>query len=92
MRIKNLRLYGWRSFSNEGVNFKNFKHINVIIGPNNAGKSNLFKYLFYLRSIIREICSRSNQQSMIYIIKYPKHSQFKILGARKLTLSNVISN
>ncbi|QQE78389.1 ATP-binding protein [Alicyclobacillus sp. SO9] len=52
MRIKELELNGWRSFSDtEGVHLRDLKRINLIIGPNNTGKSNLFKYLYHLREI-----------------------------------------
>lgn len=55
MKISKVELKGWKSFSNEeGVSLDNFKHINIIIGPNNAGKSNLFKYFFYLREMLKE--------------------------------------
>ncbi|MFA2833453.1 ATP-binding protein [Bacillus paranthracis] len=52
MKINQIELKGWRSYSDEeSVSLKNLKHINIIIGPNNSGKSNIFKYLFYLREI-----------------------------------------
>lgn len=52
MKINQINLKGWRSYSDEEVvSLKNLKHINIIIGPNNSGKSNIFKYLFYLREI-----------------------------------------
>lgn len=54
MNIKSVSIQGWRSYSStEGVSLSNLKKINIIIGPNNSGKSNLFKYLFNIRSIIR---------------------------------------
>ncbi len=49
-----MEIRGWRSFSNEGIVLNDLKHINIIIGPNNAGKSNLFKYFYYLRQLVRE--------------------------------------
>lgn len=50
MKIKEIRLRGWRSYSDEdGIVISDFKQINIIIGPNNAGKSNLFKYLYQIR-------------------------------------------
>ncbi|MFS0765679.1 ATP-dependent nuclease [Peribacillus phoenicis] len=51
MKINEIRLKGWRSYSDsEEVVLKDLKHINIIIGPNNSGKSNIFKYLYYLRN------------------------------------------
>ncbi|KEO84278.1 ATP-dependent nuclease [Tumebacillus flagellatus] len=52
MRLSKIHLRGWRSYSyDEGVLLENLKHINVIIGPNNTGKSNLFRYLYQLREM-----------------------------------------
>lgn len=52
MKINEIQLQGWRSYCDEEVvSLKNLKHINIIIGPNNSGKSNIFKYLFYLREL-----------------------------------------
>lgn len=58
MNIKSISIQGWRSYSSEeGVFLKNLKKINIIIGPNNSGKSNLFKYLFHIRDIVRNTAS-----------------------------------
>lgn len=52
MKIKQINLKGWRSYSHDvGVSISDFKHINIIIGPNNSGKSNMFRYLFFLREL-----------------------------------------
>ncbi|MFS0749883.1 AAA family ATPase [Oceanobacillus sp. 1P07AA] len=50
MKLSDIYLKGWRSFDAEqGIKIVNLKRINLFIGPNNSGKSNLFKYLFYLK-------------------------------------------
>jgi predicted ATP-dependent endonuclease of OLD family len=51
MIIDSIKLHGWRSYPTEGVSLDNLKSINLIIGPNNSGKSNLSKYFNYLKSI-----------------------------------------
>lgn len=51
MIIDSIKLSGWRSYDSEGVTLNNLKPINLIIGPNNSGKSNLSKYFNYLKSI-----------------------------------------
>ncbi|CAN7734389.1 AAA family ATPase [Paenibacillus sp. LjRoot153] len=59
MNIKSIELKGWRSYSGtDGVTLENLRKINIIIGPNNSGKSNLFKYLFHIRSIVRNTTPR----------------------------------
>ena len=63
MNIKSVSIQGWRSYSStEGVTLDNLKKINVIIGPNNSGKSNLFKYLFHIRSIVRNTTSERGRR------------------------------
>jgi predicted ATP-dependent endonuclease of OLD family len=51
MKIDSIKLSGWRSYDLGGVHIVNLKSINLIIGPNNSGKSNLSKYFNYLKSI-----------------------------------------
>ncbi|MGG0248773.1 AAA family ATPase [Peribacillus frigoritolerans] len=55
MLINEIELKGWRYYSEEnGIKLKNFKKINLIIGPNNVGKSNFLKYFLKLRSVFPE--------------------------------------
>ncbi|AIA73370.1 hypothetical protein FF32_00510 [Halomonas campaniensis] len=51
MKIDSIKLSGWRSYDLGGVHIESLKSINLIIGPNNSGKSNLSKYFNYLKSI-----------------------------------------
>ncbi|WP_027965708.1 ATP-dependent nuclease [Halomonas halocynthiae] len=54
MKIDSIKLCGWRSYDLNGVYMSGLKSINLIIGPNNSGKSNLAKYFNYLKSIASE--------------------------------------
>lgn len=54
MKIDAIKLCGWRSYDLNGVYISGLKSINLIIGPNNSGKSNLAKYFNYLKSIASE--------------------------------------
>lgn len=54
MKIDSIKLSGWRSYDLDGVHIKGLKSINLIIGPNNSGKSNLSKYFNYLKSIAND--------------------------------------
>lgn len=54
MKIDSIKLSGWRSYDLEGIYIEGLKSINLIIGPNNSGKSNLSKYFNYLKSIANE--------------------------------------
>lgn len=51
MKLESIKISGWRSFDDSGVTLENLKKINVIIGQNNAGKSNFGKYFLYLKQI-----------------------------------------
>jgi AAA15 family ATPase/GTPase len=50
VRITTLSLQSFRSFK-EGTDFTNLKEVNVLIGPNQAGKSNVIEALRLLRSL-----------------------------------------
>lgn len=54
MKIDSIKLSGWRSYDLDGIYIEGLKSINLIIGPNNSGKSNLSKYFNYLKSIANE--------------------------------------
>lgn len=54
MKIDSIKLCGWRSYDLTGIHISGLKSINLIIGPNNSGKSNLSKYFNYLKSIAVE--------------------------------------
>jgi len=45
----------FRSFDNEGVYLDNLKKINIIIGKNNCGKSNVLRFLQILHSNINDL-------------------------------------
>ncbi|WP_210470252.1 ATP-dependent nuclease [Vibrio crassostreae] len=52
MILDSIKLAGWRSYDTDGVELNNLKSINLIIGPNNSGKSNLFRYFNYLKKVL----------------------------------------
>lgn len=47
--LKEIEIKGWRSFSPTGVKLKNLKKINLLIGPNNSGKSNIIRFFQSLK-------------------------------------------
>ncbi len=47
-RLKSISLKGWRSIDYEGIKLKGLNRFNLIIGENNSGKTNLFRYFFLL--------------------------------------------
>ncbi len=58
MKIDSIKLCGWRSYDLDGIHMEGLKSMNLIIGPNNSGKSNLAKYFYYLKSIASEELSK----------------------------------
>lgn len=49
--IRSIRLAGWRSYSHEyEVVFRDLGSVNLLVGPNNSGKSNLGRFLVSLQS------------------------------------------
>lgn len=53
MLIKNMSVSGWRSFSpGSPIKIPNFGKANLLVGPNNVGKSNLGRFLVRIRDIL----------------------------------------
>lgn len=51
MLLDGIVLKGYRSYSNvEGVRLTQFRKMNIFIGPNNIGKSNLVRFIKFLRN------------------------------------------
>lgn len=51
MKIDGIAIKGWRSFDEVGAILNNLKKVNLIIGPNNVGKSNISRLLRKLKEI-----------------------------------------
>jgi len=61
MNIKDLGITNYRSFDSEGVLIEDLGRINIFIGKNNSGKSNILKYL---KSISEKMYFLSEQQKI----------------------------
>lgn len=55
MNIQGFGISNYRSFDNEGVYLDNLKQINVIIGKNNCGKSNVLRFLQTLNYNLKQL-------------------------------------
>ncbi|YCI74968.1 AAA family ATPase [Bacillus sp. R1-10] len=51
MKIREISLRGWKSYSPNGVVLKDLKKMNLIIGPNNSGKTNLNRFFSSLKDL-----------------------------------------
>jgi len=52
--IKNLALGGYRSFGKDIQYFENFEKVNLFIGRNNSGKSNILRFISEILSSVQE--------------------------------------
>jgi predicted ATPase len=53
MKIKDVKIKGWRSFDlDKGISLQDLRRINILIGPNNSGKSNVGKYFFWIKELL----------------------------------------
>lgn len=64
--IKNLAIGGYRSFGKDIQYFENFEKVNLFIGRNNSGKSNILRF-------ISEILSPISQQKRISFVPLVYH-------------------
>ncbi|WP_370173246.1 ATP-dependent nuclease [Leeuwenhoekiella palythoae] len=55
MQIQGFGIKNFRSFNEKGVTLNNLKKINIIIGKNNCGKSNVLRFLQHLNLHIDEL-------------------------------------
>ena len=89
MKIDSIKLCGWRSYDLNGVYISGLKSINLIIGPNNSGKSNLAKYFNYLKRIASENLATG---TAISVATELDESQTWSWGKEKINCEIVLSN
>jgi len=66
MEIINLGIANFRSFDSEGILIENLSKLNIFIGKNNSGKSNILKFLYLCsKAIHKENEVRSNRYSLL---------------------------
>ncbi|TWT05863.1 ATP-dependent endonuclease [Planomicrobium sp. CPCC 101079] len=54
MKLREIEIKGWRSFSQTGIRLSDLKKINLLIGPNNSGKTNILRYFNKLKKLFYE--------------------------------------
>lgn len=64
--IPNLAIAGYRSFGNKPQYFERFAKVNIFIGQNNAGKSNVLRFL-------HEIYPQASERDVLKIDSLAKH-------------------
>jgi predicted ATP-dependent endonuclease of OLD family len=66
MEIINLGIANFKSFDSEGILIENLSKLNIFIGKNNSGKSNILKFLYLCsKAIHKENEVRSNRYSLL---------------------------
>lgn len=78
MKINKLHLKNWKSFDDNGIIIDDFKKMNIIIGPNNSGKSNLFRYLYQVREIINNLVGTNIDLMSSYGILNDMNKSFEL--------------
>ena len=43
--LNGIKIYHYRCIGNEGLEMSNLKKINILIGPNNSGKSTVLRFI-----------------------------------------------
>jgi predicted ATP-dependent endonuclease of OLD family len=49
--LRGIKIYNYRSIDGEGIELDEFGKINVLIGKNNSGKSNILRFIAYLKQL-----------------------------------------
>jgi len=66
MKIINLGIANFKSFDSEGILIENLSKLNIFIGKNNSGKSNILKFLYLCaKAIQKENEIRSDRYSLL---------------------------
>lgn len=89
MLISYLRIKGWRSFApNHEVQVSGLGRVNLLIGPNNVGKSNLGRFLVWLRDALSEFKGTNwahvGIESFLNIKPYAKEVDFWLRGFERV--------
>ncbi len=91
MRIINLGIANFRSFDSEGIFIENLSKINIFVGKNNSGKSNILRFL--------DLCSRARKKrsevstSMYNLLRteFNKHENYFIGNKKNIEIIISIS-
>lgn len=81
MKIINLGITNFRSFDSEGIVIENLSKLNIFIGKNNSGKSNILRFLYLLSRAIKEAGETRNISSFLRK-EFNKHENY-FRGIRK---------
>ena len=66
MKLNNIRIKNFCSFGNKGIDIKMNQTFNLIVGPNDTGKSNLFRAFTFASEILSENTNYSNNELKQY--------------------------
>ena len=53
MRIKSLRIRNFLSFGQKGYEFSDLKNLNIFVGPNDSGKTNVIRAIIFIREFLK---------------------------------------
>lgn len=59
--LKGIRIYNYRSIDKKGIELNNFGKVNVFIGKNNSGKSNIIRFI----SLLKDLTIQKNSNEIL---------------------------
>lgn len=59
--LKGIRIYNYRSIDKQGIELNNFGKVNVFIGKNNSGKSNIIRFI----SLLKDLTIQKNSNDIL---------------------------
>jgi AAA15 family ATPase/GTPase len=67
--LPNIAISGYRSFGAKPAYFDKFSNINIFIGKNNAGKSNVLRLLKEVLALAVGVACSSSRERLRHIVK-----------------------
>ena len=105
MKLDGLKIKNYRSFDKEGIVLEDFGKVNIFIGKNNCGKSNILSFINLLKTLLfrstsnRELFLVSdyhnflNSEKITFSIQYKKESEYdKILESVPIHFKSLFEN
>jgi len=76
MKIINLGIANFRSFDSEGIVIENLKKINIFIGKNNSGKSNILRFLNLCFEAYRKKTELTESMFNLFRAEFDKYENY----------------
>lgn len=78
MRIKSLRIRNFLSFGQQGCEFSDLKNLNIFVGPNDSGKTNVIRTIIFIREFLKNPLAWGTDSLKPYLRNLDEEIQFEI--------------